>query len=328
MAIAERLKEARVKAGLSQEQVSDRLHVSRQLVSKWESGASEPKASELVQCAVIYGTTLDWLCDRTPSAPEADTPTQPEDRQPENLQPQEAVPPPEAVQPKGEARPPEEVSSQEGEQPQGESRPAEEVPPQPEKSGIRKRLSPRKAVQALLLLLAGALVAVIILLPQLLASNQRLQEYGDHLSINDPFYDYSLPVWKPNNVPLVTVDPEAIQTPVADKEMDTYETRRFEIIIEPGKMYQITDFLELPAGSMVTVQAEYIPSASFVSYGLMDRDWKAIEALTHNEIHGRVYVPEAGEYCLYIQNGSEQSISVQGYYTYLAVDAHTPVIQR
>lgn len=265
MAIANRLKEARAKAGLSREQVSDWLHVPLQRVSQWESGVCEPKISELAQCAAIYGTTLDWLCERNSL-----------------------------------------------EEPQ-------------------KRQPSRMAFQMLLILLAGSLVAVaflLIQLRQLQDSNGQLREQRDYVSINDPFYDNSLPIWDPNHASLVTVDPETVQTPPADKTTDTYETRRFEITIKPGKVYQITDFLSLPAGSMVTIQAEYVPAAGSVRYGLMNRDWEAMEALTHNEIHGRLQVPEAGEYCLYLQNGSEEVIEVQGYYTYLAVDAHTPVIQR
>lgn len=53
MAIADRLKKAGISAGLSQEQVSNRLPIFRHLVSKWESGGSEPKAGALVQCADI-----------------------------------------------------------------------------------------------------------------------------------------------------------------------------------------------------------------------------------------------------------------------------------
>lgn len=40
MDIAERLQELRKKAGYSQEQVAEQLGLSRQAVSKWESGVS------------------------------------------------------------------------------------------------------------------------------------------------------------------------------------------------------------------------------------------------------------------------------------------------
>ena len=41
MNIAERLQELRKKAGYSQEQVAEMLGISRQAISKWESGASQ-----------------------------------------------------------------------------------------------------------------------------------------------------------------------------------------------------------------------------------------------------------------------------------------------
>lgn len=40
MNIAERLQELRKKAGYSQEQVAEMLGISRQAISKWESGVS------------------------------------------------------------------------------------------------------------------------------------------------------------------------------------------------------------------------------------------------------------------------------------------------
>ena len=42
MTLGERIALARKKAGLSQEQLGDQLGVSRQAVSKWESGAAVP----------------------------------------------------------------------------------------------------------------------------------------------------------------------------------------------------------------------------------------------------------------------------------------------
>lgn len=41
MDIAERLQDLRKKAGYSQEQVAEQLGLSRQAVSKWESGVSQ-----------------------------------------------------------------------------------------------------------------------------------------------------------------------------------------------------------------------------------------------------------------------------------------------
>lgn len=43
MSLGEKLLELRKKAGLSQEEVADKLNVSRQTVSKWETGRTVPE---------------------------------------------------------------------------------------------------------------------------------------------------------------------------------------------------------------------------------------------------------------------------------------------
>ena len=49
------LKEHRVQCKMTQEFVAERLGVSRQAVSKWESGASDPSMSNLIALAKLYG---------------------------------------------------------------------------------------------------------------------------------------------------------------------------------------------------------------------------------------------------------------------------------
>ena len=49
MKLCEKLYELRRAAGLSQEELAERLNVSRQAVSKWESGAAQPELSKLVE---------------------------------------------------------------------------------------------------------------------------------------------------------------------------------------------------------------------------------------------------------------------------------------
>ena len=43
MDLGEKLKEARERAGYSQKDVSEKLNVSRQAVSRWENGVSQTK---------------------------------------------------------------------------------------------------------------------------------------------------------------------------------------------------------------------------------------------------------------------------------------------
>ena len=61
MTLGERIALARKKAGLSQEQLGDRLGVSRQAVSKWESSQANPDVAYVAELCRIYGVSCDWL---------------------------------------------------------------------------------------------------------------------------------------------------------------------------------------------------------------------------------------------------------------------------
>ena len=58
-ALGEILKEHRVRCKMTQEFVAERLGVSRQAVSKWESGASDPSMSNLTALAKLYGVAVE-----------------------------------------------------------------------------------------------------------------------------------------------------------------------------------------------------------------------------------------------------------------------------
>lgn len=59
--LSEKIRELRRKAGLSQEELADKLNVSRQAVSKWELGSAVPTADKLVDIADFFGVSLDFL---------------------------------------------------------------------------------------------------------------------------------------------------------------------------------------------------------------------------------------------------------------------------
>ena len=61
MTFSEKLVELRRKAGLSQEELASRLEVSRQAVSKWESGASDPSTMNLMALAKLFGVSAEEL---------------------------------------------------------------------------------------------------------------------------------------------------------------------------------------------------------------------------------------------------------------------------
>lgn len=59
--LAEALKAQRTAHGMTQEQVAEALDVTRQAVSKWETGAAEPSTSNLMALAKLYGIELSEL---------------------------------------------------------------------------------------------------------------------------------------------------------------------------------------------------------------------------------------------------------------------------
>ena len=63
MTLGESIKKRREELKLSQECVADRLGLSRQAVSKWETGQSEPTASNLIQLADILEISLSQLVE-------------------------------------------------------------------------------------------------------------------------------------------------------------------------------------------------------------------------------------------------------------------------
>lgn len=62
--LSEALKARRTAAGYTQEYVAEALGVSRQAVSKWENGTSEPSTANLMALAKLYGLTVDELLNQ------------------------------------------------------------------------------------------------------------------------------------------------------------------------------------------------------------------------------------------------------------------------
>jgi len=63
MTFPQKLKNIRNKLGLSQEQLADKLGVSRQAVTKWESGEGMPDTFNIKALAKLSGHTMDYLLD-------------------------------------------------------------------------------------------------------------------------------------------------------------------------------------------------------------------------------------------------------------------------
>ncbi|RHH66704.1 XRE family transcriptional regulator [Vagococcus sp. AM17-17] len=61
MNISDKLKNNRKQAGLTQEEIAQTLHVSRQTISNWETGRSIRDIYSLVELSNIYDISLDHL---------------------------------------------------------------------------------------------------------------------------------------------------------------------------------------------------------------------------------------------------------------------------
>lgn len=67
MSIAKRISEIRKQSGISQEKLAELVGVSRQAVTKWESGKANPDTENLLRLAEIFGVPVDELCREEPS---------------------------------------------------------------------------------------------------------------------------------------------------------------------------------------------------------------------------------------------------------------------
>lgn len=61
MILAEKIMQLRKKNGWSQEELAEKLDVSRQSVSKWEGGASIPDIDRIVALGALFGVSTDYL---------------------------------------------------------------------------------------------------------------------------------------------------------------------------------------------------------------------------------------------------------------------------
>lgn len=74
MTLSEKLQTLRKAAGLSQEALAEQLNVTRQAVSKWETGEGKPDIDNLLPLARLLHTTVDYLLDDGAAEPRAEEP--------------------------------------------------------------------------------------------------------------------------------------------------------------------------------------------------------------------------------------------------------------
>jgi len=63
MTLGEKLQDARKRCGLTQEQLAEKLSVSRSAVAKWESGKGLPDVDNLKSLAGLLNVSVDYLLD-------------------------------------------------------------------------------------------------------------------------------------------------------------------------------------------------------------------------------------------------------------------------
>ena len=73
MTLGEKLQMLRSHAGMSQEELAERLNVSRQAISKWELNKTVPEVKYIVSISGIFGVTTDCLLRPQPESSEAET---------------------------------------------------------------------------------------------------------------------------------------------------------------------------------------------------------------------------------------------------------------
>lgn len=70
MKLDEKIFQCRKQSGLSQEELAERVGVSRQAVSKWELGTALPELDKLKLLAKTFGVSTDWLLDDEQDMPQ------------------------------------------------------------------------------------------------------------------------------------------------------------------------------------------------------------------------------------------------------------------
>lgn len=59
--VGKRLRKARDEAGLTQDEVGNKLGVTRSVVARYESETNDPPTENIIKMAEMYGVSADWL---------------------------------------------------------------------------------------------------------------------------------------------------------------------------------------------------------------------------------------------------------------------------
>ena len=61
MKLSDKIVRLRKSNGMSQEELADKLGVSRQAISRWEMGTAMPDATNILQLSRLFQVTTDYL---------------------------------------------------------------------------------------------------------------------------------------------------------------------------------------------------------------------------------------------------------------------------
>lgn len=69
MIIGAKIAACRKRAGMSQEKLANELNISRQAVSRWETGTSVPPSKRLIEISKLYQVPIDYLLNEPKAEP-------------------------------------------------------------------------------------------------------------------------------------------------------------------------------------------------------------------------------------------------------------------
>ena len=76
MTIGTKIADCRKRAGMSQEKLANELNISRQAVSRWETGEAVPDTEKVIQLSKIFCVTTDYLLLDTVESPQSAVPAE------------------------------------------------------------------------------------------------------------------------------------------------------------------------------------------------------------------------------------------------------------
>lgn len=70
MTFADKILALRKNNGMTQEELAEKLNVSRQAISRWEMGTAQPDVENVLQISKLFSVTTDYLIDDSRNAEE------------------------------------------------------------------------------------------------------------------------------------------------------------------------------------------------------------------------------------------------------------------